>query len=127
MGTEFLSNTRKSASKYLDRRRAELCAPDLFRADPETVKRQYLAKSVGRTDLRAGDKVQIEREGAGIVVRQAGRVIGRTENPAPGLKRTVDSAGGFFPGSVSSVHAISATFEFCVAPPVQQGKHHAQR
>jgi hypothetical protein len=116
MGTEFIAKTRKPAKKYLDRRRAELSAPSLFKADPETSARQFLAKAEGKANLHPGDALQIESQGTGIILRQSGRVVGRIECPHPGLKRVLTEAGGFFPGAVSSVHSMSPTFEFCVAP-----------
>lgn len=125
MGTEFIAKTKKSAKKYLDRRRAELCGPDLFKAEPDTAARQFRAKAEGGSDLQPGDPVQIESEGAGIVIRRRGRVVGRNDCPSAGLKRAVANAGGFFPGAVSSVHPISSTFEFQVVPPPGQAVRHA--
>jgi hypothetical protein len=125
MGTEFIAKTRKSAKKYLDRRRAELCAPDLFKADPETLSRQFLANTEGKADLHPGDALQIVSEGSGIILRREGRVVGRNDCPSVGLKRVVAKAGGFFPGAVSSVHKISATFEFCVATNASSDRAHA--
>ena len=116
MGTEFIAKQRKSAKKYLDRRRAELCAPGLFKSAPRTAERQFLAKAEGKADLHPGDRLQIESEGSAIILRRAGQVVGRNEKPHPGLKRVISDAGGFFPGSVSTVHKFSSTFEFCVAP-----------
>jgi len=122
MGSEFLAKTKKSAKKYLDRSRADLCRADLFKVGPETVDRQFLAKTEGKADLHPGDRLQVEAEGPGIILRHAGRVVGRNARPNPGLKRVVADAGGFFPAAVSSVHAISSTFEFCVGSAAATGQ-----
>ena len=121
MGTEFIAKTRRSSKKYLDRSRASLCAPDLFKADPATAERSFVAKAAPNGTPHAGDAVQLEAEGTSIIVRRGGRVVGRNDHPHPGLARTVKSAGGFFPGSICSVNQFSSTFEFRVAPASSQG------
>lgn len=125
MGTEFLKRTRPSAKKYADKKRADLCAPGLFKADPETLARKYVAKAEGRANLHAGDSIQIEAEGPGIILRRDGQVVGRSECPPPGLREAVTEAGGFFPGSVSNVHSISPTFEFCMSAVIPGPRPHA--
>jgi hypothetical protein len=117
MGTEFIAKTRKSTKKYLDKRRAQLGGRGLFKADPGTTERQFLAKTEGKATLCPGDDLQIEAAGSGIILRRAGKVVGRNERPHPGLKRVIADAGGFFPGAVRNVHKVSSTFEFCVSPP----------
>jgi len=125
MGTEFLAKQKKSAKKYLDRRRAELCAPGLFKSAPETTGRQFLANAEGRADLHPGDALQIEAEGSGIILRRGGRVVGRNASPNAGLQRVVAEAGGYFPGEVSCVHSLSSRFEFKVKAPAGEGHSHA--
>jgi hypothetical protein len=125
MGTEFIANQRKSAKKYLDRRKAELCASTLFKSDPETLDRQFLAKAEGVAHLHPGDPLQIESQGAGLILKRAGCIVGRTDSPHPGLQRAISEAGGFFPGEVRSVHTLSPTFEFCIGAGAPGSRAHA--
>jgi hypothetical protein len=115
MGTEFIAKTRKSTKKYLDRSRADLCAQTLFKADPGTATRQFIAKAEGPSPA-PGESVQISSEGANVIISSRGRVIGRNSRPSPGLSAALAKAGGFFPGSICSVHPLSSTFEFKVSP-----------
>lgn len=125
MGTEFLAKQKRSAKKYLDRQRAELCAPGLFKVAPETLGRQYVARAEAKADLHPGDQVQLEANGGGIILRRAGKVVGRNDCPHPGLKRVLAEGVGYFPAAVTQVHTLSSTFEFRVAPPAAGGQPHA--
>lgn len=116
MGTEFLNTTRPTAKKHLDRRRAELCAPDLFNMPTEDLGRSFLAKTDGSGDITTGDRIVIEAAGAGFLVRRGRNVVGRSDRCQSSLAKTLATAGGAFPAAISNVNPISATFEFCITP-----------
>lgn len=97
MGTEFIAKTRKTAKKYLDRRRGELCAPKLFDVSPETLARQFVATAEAKADLHPGDPLQIEASGSGIILRRAGARCRPKRLSAPQSEKGSRPSGGVLP------------------------------
>lgn len=121
MGTEFLNTTRKTAKKHLDRRKAELCEPDLFTPPIKDLGRSFLAKTEHSRQVTEGQRILVEADGAGCILLQGRSIVGRSEKCQPTLAKRLEKAGGVFPAIISSVNPISSTLEFCIAPLAAKG------
>ncbi|HPE48219.1 MAG TPA: hypothetical protein PLR76_07475 [Hyphomonas sp.] len=114
MGAEFLDKRNKGYTKHIDRKRAALATSDLFTQEPNDQPRRVIAKIRRGASLAIGDKLIIEKNGAGLIGCQGNSVVAEIENASPTISDAVSKSSGVATGTVEKVNAISGTAEVSI-------------
>lgn len=111
MGIDFIRRVAPNFRKAWDRRRVELCTPDLFTKPVVESSRTAIAEIVGTRLLKAGEGVIIEDSSSGLVCRVGIETVARFSDPPLHLCALTKAAAGLAKGRVEAVHELSGFAE----------------
>ncbi|MBY5780153.1 hypothetical protein [Rhizobium leguminosarum] len=111
MGIEFLTRTRTTIRKHIDRKRVELATPDLFTQQPTDQPRCAMISLQQGADVKEGDRLIIELSKASITVRRDNNVVGVYDNPNSEVLANLSNSGGTAGGVVRRVMKLSGKAE----------------
>lgn len=111
MGIDFLKRSAKSFRKGLDRRRVELCTPDLFTTGVKVAPRLYAATVTSGIRLEEGEKVGVCLRDDRIMAMRGLVPVAFIQNPPPELVAGLVDSFGEACGVVQIVHQISSVAE----------------
>jgi len=114
MGADFLDKRNKGYAKHIDRKRAALATSDLFTQEPNDKPRRVIAKLRRGVGLVIGDKLIIEKNGAGLIGCQGNSVVAEVENASPAIADAISKSSGVATGTVEKINRISKTVEVSV-------------
>lgn len=114
MGADFLDKRNKGYAKHIDRKRAALATGDLFTQEPNDKPRRVIAKLKRGFSLAKGDKLIIEKNGAGLTGCQGNSVVAEVETASPVIAEAVLKSSGVATGTVEKVNRISGTVEVSI-------------
>lgn len=111
MGIEFLTRTRTTIRKHVDRKRVELATPDLFTQHPTDQPRCAMISLQQGAVVKEGDRLIIELSKASITARRDNNVVGVYDNPNSEVLASLSSSGGTAGGVVRRVMKLSGKAE----------------
>lgn len=111
MGIEFLTRTRQTIRKHIDRKRVELATPDLFTQQPTDQPRCAMISLKQGVLVKEGERLIIELSKASITARRDNTVIGVYDNPNSGVLANLSNSGGTAGGVVRRVMKLSGKAE----------------
>ncbi|WFU13036.1 hypothetical protein QA646_27145 (plasmid) [Rhizobium sp. CB3090] len=111
MGIEFLTRTRTTIRKHIDRKRVELATPDLFTQQPTDQPRCAMISLKKGAVVKEGDRLIIELSKASITVSSDNNVVGVYEKPSPEVLTNLSNSGGTAGGVVRRVMKLSGKAE----------------
>jgi hypothetical protein len=111
MGIEFLTRTRATIRKHIDRKRVELATHDLFTQQPTYVPRSALISLNSGAEVHEGDRLIIEVGNASITVRRENKFVGVYENPNSEFLTNLSNSGGVAGGIVRRIMKLSGKAE----------------
>lgn len=114
MGVDFVRKAAHSFHKGLDRRRIELCTPDLFSQQPTSSPRTYVATFRRGATLDVGDKLGVRLEGGQVVGLRGLDRVAIIERPPPELVTALSVCFGEAWGLVQHVHRMAHVVEISV-------------
>ena len=104
MGADFLERTMKTIKRSWDRQRVELATSDLLTRQPDCAGRSVVGELVGDARVTPGERLTVEKDGAGLVARRGLTEVARiTDAPAEVLQGVADSCGVGV-GTVDQIH-----------------------
>lgn len=111
MGIEFLTRTRPTIRKHIDRKRVELATPDLFTQQPTNQPRCAMISLNKGTDVKEGDRLIIELGSTSITVRRENNFVGVYDNPNSEVLTNLSNSGGAAGGIVRRIMKLSGKAE----------------
>ncbi|MBY5903941.1 hypothetical protein HFO88_26865 [Rhizobium leguminosarum] len=111
MGIEFLTRTRTTIRKHIDRKRVELATPDLFTQEPTDQPRCAMISLRKGAVVKEGDRLIIELGKASITASRDNSVVGIYDNPNSDVLTNLSSGGGTAGGVVRRVMKLSGKAE----------------
>lgn len=111
MGTNVQKRAQKSFAKHVDTAMKEVANNDLFDEAPETCPRQFVAEPTRVSDLKTGDKINLEIDGTTVLGTQGPDTVFRVSAPPPDVIAHVRSNSGIAEASISKVNPLSGTVE----------------
>jgi len=114
MGSEFLRKQAAAFKRRLDRSLLALGTPDLFTQSPTRAPRVVAAEIVGRSQVRPGDDLVLQKKGKGIVALQGLTEVATLPSPPLEVLELVEASFGCARGVVEIVHDEAAVVEISV-------------
>lgn len=111
MGVEFLSRTRPSIKKHVDRSRIKLATPDLLTRTPNEPVRCLTATLAEGKTVSPGEKLIVQNIKGMVSLRRGNETLGRFDKPSDDTVSSIDKAGGTACGQVAKVHKFSKKVE----------------
>lgn len=111
MGIEFLTRTRTTIRKHIDRKRVQLATPDLFTEQPTNQPRCAMISLQQGAAVKEGDRLIIELHKTSITARRDNSVVGVYENPNSEVLTNLANSGGTAGGIVRRVLKLSGKAE----------------
>lgn len=113
MGIDFIRRTAPTFRKAWDRRRVELCTPDLLTRPIAEGSRTIIAEMVGRKTLRGGDEFIFERSpgSAELLGRIGMEIVARAASAPKEIVSAVEAGAGVARAKVEKVHKLSGLVE----------------
>lgn len=111
MGIDFIRRIAPSFKKAWDRRRVELCTPDLFTRPVIEGSRTAIAQMIGKKRLITGQDVIIDSTSSDLICRIGIETVARFSEPSTTLRAATAEAAGVAIGRVEAVNEISGTVE----------------
>lgn len=111
MGVDFMRRVKKTFTKSWDRARVRLCTPDLFTQPPDCAGHSVAFDLLGESNLKPGDLVTVEKDGADLVAWSCLTPVGRAPNPPANIVKAIDDACGIAKGTIYQVHPVSGVAE----------------
>lgn len=107
MGAEFLSRTRPTIRKHIDKQRVALATPGLFSVTPGEQPRISVATISAGATVTGGETVIVEVQNGAAKLRRGNVVVGALDNPSVQIITTIENSGGAATGIVQRVHSLS--------------------
>lgn len=114
MGADFLDKRNRGYAKHIDRKRVALATGDLFTQEPNDQPRRVIANMKRGASLAIGDKLIVEKNGAGLTGCQGNSVVAEVEKVSPAIAAAVSKSSGIATGTVEKVNTISWTAEISI-------------
>ncbi len=111
MGIEFLTRTRPTIRKHIDRKRVELATPDLFTQQPTDQPRCAMISLNKGVDVKEGDRLIFEVSSTSITARRQNNVVGVYDNPNSEILTNLSKSGGAAGGVVRRIMKLSGKAE----------------
>lgn len=108
MGSEFLSRTKKTIRKTIDKHRVALATANLFSTIPGEKPRVYLGTISSDEAVAAGESFIVEsRKSGSVFLRRGNDTVGTVDNPSAQLVSSIEQSGGVARAIVQRVHLVS--------------------
>ncbi|KQY11190.1 hypothetical protein [Rhizobium sp. Root482] len=111
MGIEFLTRTRKTITKHIDRMRVELATPDLFTQQPAELPRCAMLTLRKGAIVEIGDQLVLEATRSSVTAHRNNVAVGNYDNPSADILESLAKTGGTAGGVVRRVMKISGKAE----------------
>jgi len=111
MGIDFIRKAAPSFRKGLDRRRIELCTPNLFTREPTSAPRAYAASLQNGQTLAAGERLGVRLEGERVLALRGLNHVATFEAPPAELVEALLASYGEAWGVVQQVHDMARMVE----------------
>ena len=107
MGVDFLSRTKRTIVKHIDRKRVALSTHDLFTSRPKEQARCLTASLADGQTLTGGEHLIVEVRRGTVQLRRGNSIVGAFDNPSNEIVAAVEKSGGIASGIVERVHKLS--------------------
>ena len=111
MGIEFLTRTRKTITKHIDRMRVELATPDLFTQKPADLPRCAMLTLKKGAIVEVGDRLVLESTKSSVTAHRNNVAVGNYDNPSADVMESLAKTGGTAGAVVRRVMKISGKAE----------------
>jgi hypothetical protein len=111
MGLDFIKKAARSFNKGLDKARAALGTPTLFRLQPGCVPQTYAVQLRANKTLQNGDKLGVRLDGENVLATRGFELVGVFKNPPPEVKAALSESHGEACGIVQTIHSIAGVAE----------------
>lgn len=113
MGIDFIRRAAPTFRKAWDRRRVELCTPDLLTRPIAEGSRTIIAEMIGRRALRGGDEFIFEcsPNSTDLLGRIGVEVVARTGSAPKEIVAAVEAGAGVARAKVERVYELSGLVE----------------
>ncbi|MEY2395085.1 MAG: two-component system, response regulator / RNA-binding antiterminator [Acidobacteriaceae bacterium] len=114
MGSDFLERTKKTIKRSWDRQRVALATSDLLTRQPNCAGRSVAAEVVGNAKLSTGEKLTVESDAGGLVIRRGLDEVARTTDAPADVVQGIKDSCGIAVGTVDQVHERAHVVEITI-------------
>jgi hypothetical protein len=114
MGADFLERARKTIKRSWDLQRVALATSDLLTRQPGCASRSVVGEIIGNAQLKRGEKLTVEKDVSGLVVRRGLTDVVRIANAPTDVVRGIDESCGVGVGTVDEVHEAAGVAEISI-------------
>ena len=114
MGADFLERVKKTIKRSWDRERVALATSDLLTRQPDCAGRSVIGEIIGDARFIAGEKLTVERDAQGLVVRRGLTSVIRIPQASPEVVRGIEESCGVGVGTVEQVHDAARVVELTI-------------